>query len=327
MGPELTSPRAAVDDASSPRPVERTPRPDHVSVCICTYKRADGLSRLLDAIDKQETAGLFTYSVVVVDNDRTESAKPIVGSFATRSAHDVSYVCEPQQNISLARNRAVNSARGEFVALIDDDEWPQDDWLLRMYEAIKQYASDGVLGPVKPHFEKQPPRWVERGKFFEKPRRGRHQTGSVLRWTETRTSNVFLRSDVFTGSEAPFDPALGLGGGEDVEFFSRTIAHGRVFVWCQEAPVFEMIPPERCERKFMLRRALLRGRMSLLLPTSGARDTLKSVVAVTLYTLALPILFVVGHHVFMTYLIKCCDHLGKLLTLCRLRVVEEKYAE
>ena len=116
-----------------------------------------------------------------------------------------------------------------------------------------------------------------------------------------------------------------MGGGEDVEFFSRAIGRGRVFVWCQEAPVFEMIRPERYDRRFMLKRALLRGRMAVLLPTVGTRDTLKSVVAVLVYAVALPLLLFAGHHVFMTYLIKLCDHLGKLLTLCRLNVVEEKY--
>jgi len=306
----------------------RAARPDHVSVCICTYKRHDDLIRLLAAIEKQHTGGLFTYSVVVVDNDRSESARATVLAFAAQSRHRIDYHCEPVQNISLARNRAVTSAAGEFLALIDDDEWPSENWLLAMYETLQSHGADGVLGPVKPCFEQQPPRWVERGKFFEKPRHQRLRTGSVLRWTDTRTSNVFIKSGVFKAPNgAWFDPALGKGGAEDVEFFSRVIGLGRKFVWCQEAPVFEMIPPRRYQRRFMLKRALLRGRMSRLLPAAGPLDTLKSVVALGVYVLALPFLLFAGHHVFMTYLIKCGDHLGKLLTVCRLDLVEEKYAD
>ena len=134
MATEFMSSEAPVGRPSSSERNGPAPRLDHVVVCICTYKRAEGLTRLLEAIGQQDTAGLFTYSVVVVDNDRSESARSVVGSVSTGSAQRVSYFCEPQQNISLARNKAVKSARGEFVALIDDDEWPQDDWLLRMYK-------------------------------------------------------------------------------------------------------------------------------------------------------------------------------------------------
>jgi glycosyltransferase involved in cell wall biosynthesis len=305
--------------------VHSSPRLDHVVVCICTYRRQAGVARLLHEIEKQETAGAFTLSVVVVDNDSAQSAKGTVESFAAASTLQVDYHCQPEQNISLARNTAIRNATGEYVALIDDDEWPESDWLLQMHQAIRQYQADGALGPVKPCFESPPPGWVVRGRFFEKPRRGQHKTGSILRWTETRTSNVLLKTDVFVSATDLFDPRFGRGGGEDVDFFGRMIAKGRVFVWCQEAPVFELISPDRCTRNDMLRRALLRGKMSLLLPTAGARDSFKSVIALTLYTLALPVLFFVGHHVFMTYLVKCGDHAGKLLTVCGMPVIEERY--
>lgn len=298
---------------------------DQVVVCICTYRRQAGLTRLLREIEKQETADAFTFSVVVVDNDSAQSAKAAVESFTAASGLHVDYYCQPVQNISLARNTAVKNATGKYVALIDDDEWPEKDWLLHMYRAIRKYEADGVLGPVKPYFESPPPPWIVRGRFFEKPRHTPHQTGSILRWTETRTSNVLLKTEVFGSATDFFDPRFGLGGGEDVDFFGRMIAKGRVFVWCQEAPVFELISPERCTRNDMLRRALLRGRMSLLLPTAGVRDSFKSVIAVALYTLALPMLLFAGQHVFMTYLVRCGDHVGKLLTVCRVGLIEERY--
>jgi succinoglycan biosynthesis protein ExoM len=304
---------------------DTSPRLDHVVVCICTYRRQAGLRRLLHEIEKQETAGAFTFSVVVVDNDSVQSAKGTVESFAVASTIHVDYHTQPEQNISLARNAAIRNAIGEYVALIDDDEWPENHWLLQMHQAVRKYQADGVLGPVTPHFESSPPRWVVRGRFFEKPRGRQHATGSVLRWTETRTSNVLLKRELFGTATDFFDPRFGLGGGEDVDFFGRMITKGHTFVWCQEARVFESISPERCTRKDMLRRALLRGRMSQLLPTAGPRDSLKSAMATLLYSAALPVLLLVGHHVFMTYLVKSCDHVGKLLTVCRCRVIEERY--
>ena len=313
------------DDTRPRKPVDQHVRLDHIAVCICTYRRRAELTKLLSEIEKQQTRGGFTFSVVVVDNDAAESARGAVEAFAAGSSVRVEYHCERTQNISLARNRAVMNATGEYVALIDDDEWRGAQWLLNSYEAARRYKADGVLGPVRPCFEHDPPQWVVRGRFHEKPRQKPPQTGAVLKWNETRTSNVLLKRDVFGDGADLFDPRFGLGGGEDVDSFSRMIKKGRVFIWCQEAPVLELISRERCTRKDLLRRALLRGRMSLLLPTSGVRDSLKSVVAVLLYTAALPVLFCIGHHVFMTYLVKCCDHLGKLITVCRLRLIEERY--
>src|SRR5262249_17311235 len=98
----------------------------HISVCICTYKRTDLLPRLLVGLKDQETGGLFSYSVTVADNDGLRSAENVVNKFAAESAISVKYCVEPQQNISLARNTAVANSTGEFVAFIDDDEFPSN---------------------------------------------------------------------------------------------------------------------------------------------------------------------------------------------------------
>jgi hypothetical protein len=51
----------------------------------------------------------------------------------------------------------------------------------------------------------------------------------------------------------------------------------------------------------------------------------KSVIAVPIYAVALPFAFILGHHHFMTLMIKLCDHLGKLLMLVGLKTVKDEY--
>src|SRR5256885_668732 len=121
----------------------------HISVCICTYKRPMLLQRLLEELGRQRTEQRFTYGVVVADNDRQQSAEPVVRAFATHSAVLVEYCVEPRQNIALTRNKALELAHGEFVAFIDDDEFPTEGWLLTLFKTCNQYGVDGVLGPVK----------------------------------------------------------------------------------------------------------------------------------------------------------------------------------
>jgi glycosyltransferase involved in cell wall biosynthesis len=228
---------------------------------------------------------------------------------------------ESQQNIALARNKSVQNAKGNFLAIIDDDEFPPNNWLLILYKALNKYKVDGILGPVKPCFEGTPPQWVLRGKFCEKPS---HTTGTVLKWNDTRTSNVLLRKEIFNNSENKFNPLFGRGG-EDKDFFRRMIEKGYIFIWCDEAPVYETIPSERCKRIFMLKRALLRGKVSLDYPSFGMLDIVKSFIAFFLYTLALPFFLLIGHHTFMKYLIKDFDHLGKLLAFCGFDVIKQNY--
>jgi len=44
-----------------------------------------------------------------------------------------------------------------------------------------------------------------------------------------------------------------------------------------------------------------------------------------LYTACLPFVYIIGHHVFMKYLIKDCDHLGKVFAFFGINCVKEKY--
>ena len=121
-----------------------------------------------------------------------------------------------------------------------------------------------------------------------------------------------------------FDPAFG-SGGEDRDFFKRKIAEGNVFVWCNEAPVFETVPPKRWERTILLKRALLRGKMALNTTEARSKSLIISTFAIAIYTGCLPLFLALGHHIFMKYLIKICDHLGKVLAFFGIDWVKEKY--
>jgi len=292
----------------------------HISVCICTYKRPHLLKRLLEELGRQETNGFFTYSIVVVDNDVLRSAEAVVSNFAAAESIPIRYCVEPRQNIALARNKAIENANGDFVAFIDDDEFPTGRWLLTLFIACNEYDVDGVLGPVKPHFDEEPPKWLVEGKFYE---RQSYPTGFVIDWPKGRTGNVLLKRRIFAASQQPFSPDFLTG--EDQDFFRRMIDKGYVFVWCNEAMAYEVVPPARWKRTFMLKRALVRGANCVLHPTFGAHDVAKSIVAVPTYAVALPFAFVLGHHRFMSLAIKLSDHLGKLLALVGVDPVREPY--
>lgn len=300
---------------------------DHISVCICTYKRPKLLERLLSELQSQVTNGLFTYSIVVVDNDYTQSAKKTVEAFKTKSLTGIDYYNEPEQNIALARNKAVQNAKGNFVAFIDDDEFPDVRWLLNLYKTCNEYNTDGVLGPVKPHFETEAPQWILKGKICE---RKSHETGTILtNYSDTRTGNVLLIKKLFNDEKNLFDPNFGRTGGEDAVFFRRMIQNGKIFVWCNEAPVYETVSPERLKKLYHLKRALLHGRIFQKIHSKEQSlnkhlSIIKSLFASIIYSSALPILFLSDEHIFVKYLIKNLHHIGKLAAIAGIMIIKHR---
>jgi glycosyltransferase involved in cell wall biosynthesis len=278
------------------------------------------LERLLRDISRQETAGAFTISVVVTDNDSSESARGVVERCGKETGLAIMYAIEPERNIAVARNTAVAHAQGDFIVFIDDDEFPVAGWLLNLFRTCESVGIAGVLGPVKPHFEHEPPKWLVKGGFYQRPG---HPTGFVMPWHECRTGNVLFRRSILAVTEPPFRREFGAGG-EDQDFFRRMIQKGHRFVWCDEAVAYEVVPPSRWSRRFMIHRALLRGRNTFRHPKHRFRNLLKSLIAVPAYALALPVLLLAGHHYFMKYLVKLADHTGRVLASVGLNPVTNR---
>jgi hypothetical protein len=88
---------------------------------------------------------------------------------------------------------------------------------------------------------------------------------------------------------------------------------GHLFVWCDEAIVHETQTVDRFRKTYFIRRALLRGNVSLRLHSKKKAAIAKSAIAFLAYTSALPILFLTSQRLFLTYLIKDFDHLGRLI--------------
>jgi succinoglycan biosynthesis protein ExoM len=279
----------------------------HVTVCICTYRRPQLLRRLLDALARQQTDALFTYSIVVADNDRLQSAERPVLEFATRSSVAIRYCMQPQANIALTRNLALSNADGGYIAFIDDDEFPSSNWLLTLFRTCTAYGADGVLGPVIPHFDDQPPQWLVKGGFHE---RTRYRTGLVIDWRKGRTNNLLFKRTILMPGDQHFRAQFLVG--EDQDFLRRVMERGHSFVWCNEAVVYEVIPQSRWKRSFLLRKAMFQGALDPLHPDVGWSTVAKSVLAVPSYLVVLPLALLVGHHVFMKMSVKLFYHLGTL---------------
>ena len=224
-----------------------------VSVCVCTCRRPEGLLRCLASIEAAQRPPGLAFEVVVVDNDARPSAEAAARRFAAGSALALRYVHEARSGVSFARNRCLAEARGALVAFIDDDEWCDTRWLVQLHAAMTGAgAPDVVLGPVKPVFEREPPRWLAASRVFQRPS---FANGAAVHWGNGRTGNAMLRrADALACGG--FDDRFAHSGGEDLHLFARLARNGHArFVWADDALVCETVPPSRSTLRWVLARA------------------------------------------------------------------------
>ncbi|MGD8808965.1 MAG: glycosyltransferase [Gammaproteobacteria bacterium] len=287
-----------------------------ITVCICTYKRPEMLRRLLETLAEQRTGGEFEFSVAVVDNDSAGSAEDTVRDVQRRSVLDIRYCIEAQANIAMARNRTLELADGDYAAFIDDDEYPEPNWLAALFSAARRFDADGVIGFVRPDFEREPAAWIADGKFFFKPAPPLPPTGTELFAGITSNALVSLKSVRRAG--LAFDPAFGRSGGEDDKFFRDLRSHGMKLVFAADAVVHETIPFDRQSAGYLWRRHHLQGRTFVRIARSmrgggtGFAALGRSSIAALVYTLAMPVFMIRGRHVAIDYSLRLAWHLGYL---------------
>jgi succinoglycan biosynthesis protein ExoM len=286
---------------------------DHITVCVCTYRRNAMLLKLLRNLALQNMPAGLSYSVVVVDNDAAGSARAEVARFRQDAAIEVAYDIEPERTIPAARNHALRLAKGNFVGIVDDDEFPPPNWLVTLYEAVRTFEVDGALGPVIPFFEQSPPEWLRKSGLYDWPH---IPTGTLLNWQQTRTSNVLLKRDVFNRHGILFDESFRTGG-SDKAFFRQAMGLGFRFVAVAEAPVYEIIPPERWTKAYFVRRALVNGFNSQKYVAGDPHRfrliaaTIKSSAAAIIYAISAPVCALLGQHVLMNCLERGAYHLSR----------------
>jgi len=225
-----------------------------INVCVATYKRPQLLKKLLLSLVAQETCGEFTFTIIVADNDAQRSAEPVVREL-NASGQKIIYVVEPEQNISLARNKALSFATGDYIATIDDDEYADPRWLLNLYQTMLAHRAGVAFGLVMPHFHTSTPNYIRNSRAFRLPD---PPTGSTENYVPA-TGNSLFRRALVQHMAAPFDPVFGRTGGGDTAFFEAIRKQGHKRVWCREALVCEFIPPERTTWRWIMQREFCRG--------------------------------------------------------------------
>lgn len=227
-----------------------------LTVCALTYRRPDGLKRLLEGLCELERSPQWhELQFVIVDNDPDGGGQSLCESFQSvdKLGSSLRYIHQPIQGIARSRNAALDAAcDGDWTAFIDDDERPEKDWLVKLFDSALAHQADVVGGPVTPIIEGDPPSWIRDHGFFE---RKKYADGTTL--GHVFTNNVLFRSSLPQKLNVRFDERpefAALRVGEDRLFFQSLAMRGAKTVYCDHAFVSEWIPEDRANERWLVSR-------------------------------------------------------------------------
>lgn len=111
-----------------------------VSVVINTYNRCESLRKTIEGLRGLDYTDV---EVVIVNGPSTDGTADFLATL-----DDVVVADCPARNLSWSRNVGIRAARGDVVAFIDDDAYPDPSWLTDLVRAFADPEVGGAGGPV-----------------------------------------------------------------------------------------------------------------------------------------------------------------------------------
>ena len=232
-----------------------------ISVVIATYNRAPLLERTLEQLGGQ--AFRPGDEVIVVDNGSTDATPQVIARAAQRFTVPLRHLRETRPGKTPAMIAGIGVARGEILALTDDDVFAGPEWIPTMRRLFEDPSIDLVGGRIDPRWERPAPSWLH----IEQPGRyGRLASPlALLHYGDAQPlgertalgANMAIRTSVLQ-SLGGFAPHLGrhrgtLLCGEDHDLCQRAVAAGFRCEYRPELRVDHWVPAERTRLGYFLR--------------------------------------------------------------------------
>lgn len=129
---------AAVQRSFAEVPLPQQEAVPKVSVIICTY---NGCRTISETLSRLQSVDYPDFEVIVVDDGSTDATPEIVARYSVR------HIRTENRGLSAARSTGLLAARGEIVAYLDDDAYPDRDWLRYIVHAFQEADWACVGGP------------------------------------------------------------------------------------------------------------------------------------------------------------------------------------
>ena len=227
-----------------------------ISVGVITIKgRENALRKLLTHLKKSFLHYPEKCELVICNNSDQDYMSRINEIVSLTNASDFSTVRviqSSENNIAIARNILFKETTNRWLAFIDDDEYPTEEWLTALAMAMNSKETHVVAGPVISIYPDDTPDWIVTSDLHNTKNR---RNGSTVE--DAATCNLLIDKECVP--QPIFDIDYGKSGGEDIEFFMRNIQAGMIVRWASDALVYEDVDSSRANTRFMIRRFMGQG--------------------------------------------------------------------
>lgn len=235
-----------------------------IVVASLTRNRPRMLKALIESWASMQAVMHTTVRFLVIENDADEKSLEIVEGLRERFPElHLDYVLEPRPGIPVARNRALDEARGagaDILCFVDDDEEVAPDWLVDIVSTYRATGASAVGGPV---FPKRPNQRLDaaeecifRAVEARSEKRYRKIAGSMkrgkTRHVTVSTGNCLYNLSFVVQNNLRFDDTLVWSGGEDAKLSAEIVKAGGKLAWSETAIVWETQPPSRLSASYVL---------------------------------------------------------------------------
>jgi glycosyltransferase involved in cell wall biosynthesis len=249
-----------------------------VTVAVITYNRSRYLRETLAGLVRQDYPA-DRWDLLVVDNNSTDDTRDVVAGFMA-SFPSPRRVLETRPGLDHGRNRAIEEARGDILALVDDDIIVEPDWLSQLVAPFSSQNSHqiGVVGgEVVPVFPDGVPDWLE---GTHRPLGFRTDAGPLPAGQAPMGANFAFPKWVFARF-GNFDTNLDrqgskLFGGGDSAMIRKVRAAGLEAWFVPGARVLHQIPAGRLTLDYALRHAFDSARSRVVDKANLVRESGRS---------------------------------------------------
>lgn len=124
---------------------ELADRPDLVSVITIAFNSRKTIERTIDSIVAQTHPDI---EYIVIDGASTDGTVDVLRS---RGDDIDMWLSEPDRGISDALNKGIALARGQYIALVNSDDWLEPTHLAVAIEELRKTGADFVFGDLMFH--------------------------------------------------------------------------------------------------------------------------------------------------------------------------------
>lgn len=222
-----------------------------ISISICTRERPVMLSNLLNSMAELERLEGTEVTIDIIENHTEQSLKELINNLAPKLPFQLNHHWEPKLGIPIARNHALQAAKeagATHIIFLDDDERVHPQWLKELWSTYLKYGEDTILlGTVISVLESQ-----EKPHLHDLLQRKIRKTGEAL--DTAATNNVLIQIEALNKHHLQFDESRPFAGGTDSKLFRKAYLLGIPIIYCAEAIVYEDIPEERINMKWISKR-------------------------------------------------------------------------